>query len=108
LKKKKKQKRKKKKKKKKKKQKQKKRKKKKRKTNRILPAPRASGLRPQLDSMVFPPHMRSVKIYIYRNGHPIPCLGQPLIKTLPYTLSIVNWFWIHTHTILTPYQIHTS
>jgi hypothetical protein len=36
-------------------------KKKKKKTNWIRPAPRASGLRPQLDSVVFPPHMRSVK-----------------------------------------------
>jgi hypothetical protein len=27
----------------------------------IRPAPRASGLRPQLDSVVFPLHMRSVK-----------------------------------------------
>jgi hypothetical protein len=27
----------------------------------IRPAPRASGLRPQLDSVVFPPHMRSIK-----------------------------------------------
>jgi hypothetical protein len=43
------------------KQKEKKRKKKKKKTNWIRPAPRASGLRPQLDSVVFPPHMRSVK-----------------------------------------------
>ncbi len=34
---------------------------KKKKTKWIRPAPRASGLRPQLDSVVFPPHMRSVK-----------------------------------------------
>ena len=32
-----------------------------RRQNWIRPAPRASGLRPQLDSVVFPPHMRSVK-----------------------------------------------
>jgi regulator of protease activity HflC (stomatin/prohibitin superfamily) len=34
---------------------------KKKKTNWIRPAPKDSGLRPQLDSVVFPPHMRSVK-----------------------------------------------
>jgi hypothetical protein len=31
------------------------------KTKWIRPAPRASGLRPQSDNVVFPPHMRSVK-----------------------------------------------
>jgi hypothetical protein len=32
-----------------------------RRQNWIRPAPRASGLRPQLDSVVFPPQMRSVE-----------------------------------------------
>jgi primosomal protein N' len=48
-----------------KKEKKKRKKKKKVKTKWIRPAPRAVGLRPQSDSVVFPPHMRTVKIYIY-------------------------------------------
>jgi hypothetical protein len=38
-----------------------KKKKKRKKTKWTHPAARASGLRPHLDSVMFPPHMRSVK-----------------------------------------------
>jgi hypothetical protein len=50
--------------------KEKKKRKKKKKTKWIRPAPIASGLRLQVDSVVFPPHMRSVKknIYMYISG----------------------------------------
>ncbi len=55
-------------------------------TNWIRPAPRASGLRPQLDSVVFPPHTRSVK----KNKKSLPFTFSTFHLPLHFQLSTFN------------------